>query len=74
MDQKPKDGEPAFPVHIDSRDDGMTLREYYAGKAMAAILVSPATFNGGKELNQQEVAKLAVWMAEALIARLNERE
>jgi len=53
---------------------GITLREYYAGLAMAAIMVSPNTFNGGiKGLDQEEVANLAVWMAEALIARLNKK-
>lgn len=70
MSTQTNHGGPVFPTPYSDSAPGMTLREYYAGQAMAAILASPRTFNGCKELEQQEVANLAVWMAEALIERL----
>ena len=29
---------PAFPIHWENHDKGMTLRDYFAAKAMPAIL------------------------------------
>lgn len=44
---------------------GMTKREYYAGLAMQAIIT------GGTKNNPSQIAKDAVWAADALIAELN---
>ncbi len=31
-------GGPAFPIHWENHDEGMTLRDYFAAKAMQSIL------------------------------------
>lgn len=45
-----KTGGPAFPVSIDKQvlDDGMTLRDYFAAKAMQGLLAGTTTSDGGK--------------------------
>ena len=58
------DGGPAFPVHyeIDSRREGMTLRDYFAAKAMEAMLrcVSDA--------GENDLAGASYDMADAMLA------
>lgn len=67
-EQKIYDGGPAFPV-IDPLtgvvSKGMSLRDYYAGEAMKAIL-----FNYSKTEN----TKIAVWSLHMADAMLKERE
>jgi hypothetical protein len=48
-----KNGGPAFPVQWQDRDGqfvaepGMTLRDYFAAKAMAALISEPICHDGG---------------------------
>ena len=64
------DGGPAFPPNAGWRDNdpacrGMSLRAYFAGQAMAAIVsTKPVT------MSAELLAKMAVHVADALIARL----
>jgi hypothetical protein len=62
------DGGPAFPTVRQEHEkneswleytDGMTLRDYFAAKAMAAIV--------DKELGDDEIAKYAYDMADAML-------
>ena len=71
---KPNDGGAAFPMPY-SREytgtsvwshDGMSLRQYYAGQALAELLADP---NGIEDL-VGEYAYSAVNLADALIAEL----
>lgn len=73
---KPETGGPAFPVifrHVGDNGEverqeweGMTLRAYIATRAMQGILI-------GKSfgMNPPEMARMAVQMADALIAELS---
>jgi hypothetical protein len=50
---KINDGGPAFPLpdtahSTPRRGDGMTLRDYFAAKAMQGMLANPGLMNGGK--------------------------
>ena len=40
MSKKINDGGPAFPADFQLYSTGMTLRDYFAGQAMAAIITS----------------------------------
>jgi hypothetical protein len=71
MTDKPDDGGSAFPIpnatDLDGyvyapESHGMSLREYFAGQAMAAMM-------GGAD-NPEQAAFWAVEAADALIARL----
>lgn len=64
--RNPKDGPPAaFPTNaIAPEYRGMTLRQWYAGQAMAALLVAHPNFGS------QGVAKWAAEFADALIAEV----
>ena len=57
-----KTGGPAFPVAIDNQvlDDGMTLRDYFAAKAMQALL----SIQGG---TLEKDAEVAYKMADAML-------
>ena len=65
------DGGAAFPVvdgyHKDGRhrggESGMTLRDYFAGQALAGILVSPNLTH----LSINDIAERAVLVAEAML-------
>ena len=71
------DGGPAFPagvaacpdgVVIDSEDrgfPGMTLRDYFAAKAMAGFLASPTT---PEKATAKQIAGVAYGMADAMLA------
>ena len=61
----PKNGGPAFPTHstmqpLDTR--GMTLRDYFAGQALAGMLADP---NVG---TREETAECAYDMADYMLA------
>ena len=61
---------PAFPCHLDtpSEYDGMTLRDYFAAKAMLGLF-SSGHFKGSVfSQNTVEVAKVAYIMADAMLA------
>jgi hypothetical protein len=69
-------GGPAFPEHWkpleeygDSLRPGMSLRQHFAGLAMAALLSREDTIaNGAEELMHRELARLAYQQADAMIA------
>jgi hypothetical protein len=59
---------PAFPIVIDMGDGvkyqtGMTLRDYFAAKAMQGQLSRPS----GGYLQEEDVAKYAYMMADAML-------
>ena len=72
MGNKDKGG-PAFPVHPDmaaqlgcvpsSSDAGMSLRDYFAAKAMQGMLAE----NGGGAMNNDELADWAYLLADAML-------
>ena len=62
------DGGPAFPVPRDAPVDGMSLRDYFAAKAMAAMLsIEDVHLNAGE-------IKVAVWAYSQADAMLAERK
>ena len=63
---KREDGGPAFPYQGDqfkNAEIGMTLRDYFAAKAMAAMLSNPDCVS-----NKEAVASHAYGYADAMIA------
>ena len=58
-------GGPAFPVNNEAllRERGMTLRDYFAAKAMQSHL----THDGSEHANEIGVAKWAYEMADAML-------
>lgn len=73
--------EPAFPFpsgpeprhgEFHERWEGMTYRQWLAGKALAAIVSNPSLTGGIHERSLFASSKDAVALADALIARLNE--
>ena len=62
---KQNDGGPAFPVPRDAPVDGMSLRDYFAAKAMAAMLsLEQVHFSNG----ESEIAVWAYQQADAMLA------
>jgi hypothetical protein len=71
-------GGPAFPCetygHRNGKEttiptNGMSLRQHFAGLAMAALLSREDTIaNGAEELMHRELARLAYQQADAMIA------
>jgi hypothetical protein len=69
-------GGSAFPEHWkplgesgNSLGPGMSLRQHFAGLAMAALLSREDTIaNGAEELMHRELARLAYQQADAMIA------
>lgn len=59
----PDDGGQAFPMP-EGGWDGMSLRDYFAGKAMAALLIDPERADQSRE----ECARLSYLMADAMLA------
>jgi hypothetical protein len=61
----------AFPIFLDIRaaaefnvtDYGMTLRDYFAGQALAGIMAAPST----TEATTDEIAYLSYKIADAII-------
>ena len=71
---KPNDGGPAFPTPFDYDTVGMTLRAYFAGRAMQGILqaVTNAHLHHSTQTPPDDIiAKWAVGAADALIEELN---
>lgn len=74
MTEKIKTGGPAFPnvpsdIQYETWDEGMTLRDYFAAKAMVAIL-SGRLANGNhfsSDVNSDWLAKSAGIVADAMI-------
>jgi hypothetical protein len=63
-------GGPAFPVHADERNItryGMTLRDYFAAKAMQALITSRHTDYENGWYDEAMVAASAYDMADAMM-------
>ncbi len=61
-------GGAAFPTYKDSLYLGMSLRDYFAAKAMQGLLSSPRAPLGGKEdVTDLLIAKLAYVTADAML-------
>ena len=54
-----KTGGPAFPVKMGCFEDGMTLRDYFAAKAMLGFITV--------EVQQERIAKWAYEIADAML-------
>ena len=75
MEQKIETGGPAFPCHADiipSKDRdyaGMTLRDYFAAKAMQSALLAPKPENPVERMDiyAQSVAEISYEMADAML-------
>lgn len=75
MSQRIEDGGAAFPFAfrdaeghpLEHRAIGMTLRDYFAGQALAGLLASNARY-GGKTDNREALAADAYASADAMIA------
>ncbi len=59
----------AFPTHPDAplSCDGMTLRDYFAAKAMQGLIASPRGTPDGKDATDTYYAKCAYLMADAML-------
>jgi len=61
------DGGPAFPAPMNGPDGrtqhGMTLRDYFAGQALAAVLVSP----NFREASTKDIVERSYWFADAML-------
>jgi hypothetical protein len=68
----PKDGGPAFPRPASEaypkygQQDGMTLRDWFAGQALAGILINYTTQKFG--VKDSDVAQHAYIFADAMLA------
>ena len=59
-----KDGGPAFPLVAQNwHREGMTLRDYFAAKAMQGMLAE----DGGGALNNEELAEFAYVIADEML-------
>lgn len=67
-------GGPAFPDHEGQYDytGGMTLRDYFAAKAMQGMLSNPGMWDLLNERHAQSVAKDAYIMADAMLKARND--
>ena len=69
MQNTVKDGGPAFPVAFAREHPGMTLRDYFAAKAMQGIMAADGpdyTYHS----DVTSAAKVAVRLADALLLEL----
>ena len=67
---------PAFPsTHPHGTEDGMTLRDYFAAKAMPVHMAALSTWDAGsQEAWQKEISRLSYMTADAMIKARNEGE
>ena len=54
----------AFPVSYNGHE-GMTLRDYFAAKAMQVLIAK--TISANEEVSEEDVANLSYLMAEAML-------
>ncbi|MFP5480254.1 MAG: hypothetical protein ACLGIE_11285 [Alphaproteobacteria bacterium] len=83
MSEQTKDGGPAFPVHGGHHPDddprnqilggGMSLRDWFAGQAMASLILVPATAAIARQDGNPPVKTLALAAYEAADAMLAAR-
>ena len=66
------DGGPAFPTVCETINEepakGMTLRDWFAGQALAGILAG-----ADKMVADDELAKMSYWAADAMLAAKKEK-
>jgi hypothetical protein len=63
-----KGGGPAFPVEWHNRiDQGMTLRDYFAAKAMQGLIAASGDSNGVVDYAENPIADSAYAMADAML-------
>ncbi|MDX1117060.1 hypothetical protein GOL29_03290 [Sinorhizobium medicae] len=68
MSDKIEDGGSAFPVQSSTWDyKGLTVRDWFAGQALAGLLASGMTY-GGSSTNRGAVANDAYAHADAMLA------
>ncbi len=65
--------EPAFPTPTHNlQNDGMTLRDYFAAKAMQGLIASPRmpapAHHGGTDVTDSMVADLSYKIADAMLS------
>ena len=65
MTDKINTGGPAYPVPMDNWDHGMTLRDYFAGQALAIVM---GRFDHDDEPSDEDIAMYAYFIANAMIA------
>jgi len=70
-----KHGGPAFPNSkqvgdVQIKEVGMTLRDYFAAKAMQAVISN----SNVKNVKNEDIASAAYKMAEAMLAERNEEQ
>ena len=53
----------AIPANCDGYEDGMTLRDWFAGQALAGITGDPSV----EDMDQNEIAKAAYIYADAML-------
>jgi hypothetical protein len=69
MTDRPKDGGPAFPrEYMHKGHSGMSLRDWFAGQALAGYLASGRNFNGIGQGGGKTVANTAYAFADAMLA------
>ena len=64
-------GGPAFPAmryEFGGEDDGMSLRDWFAGMAMQGLIASPRGTPNGADATDTYYAEMAYIMADAMIA------
>ena len=60
--------EKAFPNPHRTDETGMTLRDYFAAKAMQGLIASPRGTPDGRDATDTYYAKCAYLMADAMMA------
>ena len=65
MTDKINTGGPAYPVPMNNCDHGMTLRDYFAGQALAIVM---GRFGRDHEPSDEDIAMYAYFIANAMIA------
>ena len=56
---------PAFPIPFETHHDGMTLRDYFAAKAMQGMLACPVQPQSGAEMYARDAYTIADAMLKA---------
>jgi hypothetical protein len=66
--ETPTMNEKAFPNPHRTDETGMTLRDYFAAKAMQGLIASPRGTPDGRDATDTYYAKCAYLMADAMMA------
>ena len=60
-----KDDRSAFPINDETTNEGLTLRDYFAAKAMQALLHDSDSFDGAWHIEATAAYEIADAMMEA---------